>query len=439
VTPIDFIIVTALPEERDAVLSKLPGYKKLPPSDEDVRVYYWCELNIAFPDDSNGVYQIVVLPLPGMGRVKASNATKDAIHRWKPRHVLLVGIAGGMSKNGAALGDVLVSEQIVDYELQKNYDDREEPRYEVHRAHAGLLARAQNCVEDWVNLIQTKRPKKGKPQALFGPIATGDKVDARGDFLAKHGRSWPKVIGIEMESGGVASASFDSAKPPGFFMVRSVSDLADGDKDSRRVTSWRSYACDVAASYAISLLKSGPVPIKKRGSRKPGTTRDSSAKVGRPPRPASNLLQNWDLFEPELQDALALAYNQSLREGSRTIQTRYLFAAMIKLNPKPLNRLFKILPPESLPSAIKVRNTSKKRVLEDKVNFSACVIDSLQHMSPRATPRRKLSSEDVFVDIAKHGHGTSVARMRQHGVSARKIDQYVKQLHWQVLKRDRSS
>ena len=38
--PVDFVIVTALEEERDAVLDKLPGYQRLTPTEEDIRVYY---------------------------------------------------------------------------------------------------------------------------------------------------------------------------------------------------------------------------------------------------------------------------------------------------------------------------------------------------------------------------------------------------------------
>ncbi len=59
------------------------------------------------------------MPLLGMGRVEATAATSDAIRKWNPRYVVLVGIAGGVAGRGVQLGDVLVSSQIVDYELQK--------------------------------------------------------------------------------------------------------------------------------------------------------------------------------------------------------------------------------------------------------------------------------------------------------------------------------
>jgi hypothetical protein len=44
-------------------------------------------------------------------------------------------------------------------------------------------------------------------------------------------------------------------------MVRGVSDLADAAKDSDVVDRWRAYACEVAAAYAIGLLRSGPIPL----------------------------------------------------------------------------------------------------------------------------------------------------------------------------------
>lgn len=260
--PTDFVIVTALEEERDAVLSKLPGYRKLAPSDDDVRVYYSADLPVTFADGSRGVYRVVVMPLLGMGRVQATVATADAIRRWRPRYVLLVGIAGGVAAKEVKLGDILVSDQIVDYELQKLTSKGAQVRWEVHRADARLIGAARNFSgADWQALLTTKRPDEGAPKHHIGPIASGDKVIALGKVLAKYRKVWPAIIGVEMEAAGVATATFQAAKLPGFFMVRGVSDLADEDKNSAGVQNWRIYACDIAASYAIALLKSGPVVL----------------------------------------------------------------------------------------------------------------------------------------------------------------------------------
>jgi len=70
---VDFVIITALEEERDAVLNKLPKYEKVAPSETDIRVYFRALLPVTYPDGSAHSYSIIVLCLLGMGRVEALN------------------------------------------------------------------------------------------------------------------------------------------------------------------------------------------------------------------------------------------------------------------------------------------------------------------------------------------------------------------------------
>ena len=94
-------------------------------------------------------------PLLGMGRVEAANAAGDAIRRWRPRYILLVGVAGGMAKAGVGLGDVLISDQIVDYELQKSTMDKKAIRWQVHRVDPRLLGARKNVIGDeWQQLLE---------------------------------------------------------------------------------------------------------------------------------------------------------------------------------------------------------------------------------------------------------------------------------------------
>lgn len=262
---IDFVLVTALAEERDAVLDKLPGYRKLPPSNDDIRTYFEAELPVTFPDGSTGFYNIIVMTLLGMGRVQAVTATADAIHQWHPRYVLLVGIAGGLVASKVVIGDLLISDQVVDYELQKITPQGSQIRWEVHRADPRLLNACNNLLGDsWLGEIKSARPSSGKSQRHTGSIASGDKVVAFGEVLAKYRDMWPKLIGVEMEASGVATAVFQSSERPGFFMVRGVSDLADENKDIADVEKWRLYACDAAASFVAALLKNGPIPLQQK-------------------------------------------------------------------------------------------------------------------------------------------------------------------------------
>jgi len=48
-------------------------------------------------------------------------------------------------------------------------------------------------------------------------------------------------------------------------MTWGVSDLADGEDDAGTKKVWRAHACQVAAAYAIGLLRDGPVTAGLRG------------------------------------------------------------------------------------------------------------------------------------------------------------------------------
>ena len=262
----DFVIITPLEEERDAILEKLNKVctcKKLDPSKNDIRTYYWSNLPVTSPEGNKGNYGVVVMPLLGMGRPEASAATVDAIRRWCPRYIILVGIAGGNFERNIKLGDILAPGQIVDYELQKLTSDGPEVRWQVYPTDQRLLGAVQNFTDSnaWQELMTIKRPSNGLSQCYHqGSVASGDKVDAVRQVFTKYQKIWRKLLGIEMEAGGVETATIQAAHPPGFFMIRGVSDLADEEKDSEEVKKWRLYACDVAAAYTIALLRSGPVP-----------------------------------------------------------------------------------------------------------------------------------------------------------------------------------
>jgi nucleoside phosphorylase len=194
-----------------------------------------------------------------MGRAETALVTADAIRRWQPRYVLLIGIAGGVSK-GVELGDVLVAEQFVDYELQKITGTGAQVRYQSFRSDARLYGATQH-LSGWKSSIREPRPIAGEPRCHFGVVLTGDKVQSAQDSLKPYLSDWPKLIGVEMEVGGAAAAAWEAPSKPGVLMVRGVSDLADENKGSSRIEMWRPYACDVAAAYAVALLRSGIVPL----------------------------------------------------------------------------------------------------------------------------------------------------------------------------------
>lgn len=261
---IDFLIITPLQEECDAFLGKLTNAEQLTATEEDILVYWRATIDGMLPGGQSIIYSIIVLPLLQMGRSNAALATADAIRRWEPRVVMLCGIAGGLSKNGIQLGDVLIANQIVDYEERKRTPDDEEIRWQMYWSDDRLLLAAANLkASEWHPLVTAKRPNQRSPQVHTGPICTGDKVITAESWRQFQQDVRSRLIGVEMEASGVMQAPYQAAlgQAP-MFMVCGVSDLADPKKEPRQRQVWRSYACDVAAAFTVGLIRSGPIPMR---------------------------------------------------------------------------------------------------------------------------------------------------------------------------------
>jgi nucleoside phosphorylase len=84
-------------------------------------------------------------------------------------------------------------------------------------------------------------------------------VVANDDIIKEYRDDWPKLVGIEMEAGGIAAGLHNTMDRPEFLMIKAVSDYGK-DKHDAAVKPWRPYACDVAASFAAQIIRSGTGP-----------------------------------------------------------------------------------------------------------------------------------------------------------------------------------
>ena len=256
---VDFLIITALPEERDAVLGQLPDHQKVQKA--DFLTYYRATLETDSGSDQENPI-VAMTMLTQMGNTSAAAHTTQCIQHLNPYYVLMVGIAGGI-KNKVNLGDVVVSNKIIYYEHTKETPSGSEQRIEVESVDRLLLERAMNREINWYTLIQAERPTSPNiaevPQVYFAPIASGEKVIADDDSVSKLTQLAPKIAAIEMESFGVAIAAAKSEHRPRFIAIRGISDYADDAKND----DWHEYAADSAASFALELLRSGAIPIRQ--------------------------------------------------------------------------------------------------------------------------------------------------------------------------------
>jgi len=256
--PIDFLIVTALPEERDAILHLLEDYQQVR-IDESV-VCYMCTL----PAKSQEChYRIAVTQLCQVGNIEAGIHATRAIVALKPSHVLMVGIAAGV-KDRVSLGDVIVPTLVLYYEQAKQKPNGLEHRPVSLPVDHSLLHSAQNYIGmDWHELIAVRNFRGNSDESVssvmptvhFGPFAAGEKVIAAQRSVDELLHLHPKLVGIDMESYGVALAANTAPTRPGFLAIRGVSDFANEEKND----DWHGRASANAAAFTIGFLHSGPV------------------------------------------------------------------------------------------------------------------------------------------------------------------------------------
>jgi len=253
---VDFAIITALEKEAKAIVRRLENHTVKRFEDRDIRTYHCGTVPI---QDTDRAYRVVVVLLPSMGEIPAAVAVTDAVTCWKPRFVLMVGIAGGIPQDDLDLGDVVVADQIVGYEYGKVTDEGIKPRDRVYPVSALLLDRVRNFWdESWTGEVNVPRPgNAARPvsKLFVGPIASGNKVIASTGFRQQLKTRWPKLIALEMEGEGVFAAVFDRPQIRNALVIRGICDMAD----ERKSDEWQEYAADAAAAFAVSFLRSGPV------------------------------------------------------------------------------------------------------------------------------------------------------------------------------------
>jgi tetratricopeptide (TPR) repeat protein/nucleoside phosphorylase len=250
--PVDVVVITALEEERDAFLSKVRA-RKLDKEAGDIHTYYVSAIRTRRRDRSE--YKLIVTCLLSMGPINAAVQAVTIVNRWRPRFVLLVGITCGI-RGEVTYGDVLVASQVADYTLGKQLDGQREIRWEVFPCGPSLLDSSNNLGK-WQYTIGVPRPEPGTAKRHKGVIASGGDVISDDLIIATYSKSWPKLIGVEMEAGGVAAGLHQTSDRPEFLMIKGVSDFGK-DKHDPQVKPWRNYARHAAAAFALSLIKSGP-------------------------------------------------------------------------------------------------------------------------------------------------------------------------------------
>lgn len=236
-------LLTALPKEFDAIVQARPGWREQMTSRS--ALLRKSKLTI-------GDLDVVAACAMGMGQTDAAIGASELVRESAPDLLVLVGICAGISPD-VQLGDVCVSEQVVDYELAKLTPARSEIRWDAFRSPAPLVADLRRYASnEWVPPRYDAPPGPDyEASAHIGTILSGNKVVADDAFVSSLRETWRRAVAFEMESAGVAR-QVDRTNGPPFVMVKSVCDKGDSAKGD----DWQQRAADTAANFVLGYLES---------------------------------------------------------------------------------------------------------------------------------------------------------------------------------------
>ena len=204
------------------------------------RMYDWEEIRL--PGDDQIYYQavhagrtMIAARQDEMGMTAAATLTMKVIQHFRPKYVIMPGIAAGtLEESGDAqmYGDVVLANMVWNYSNGK-YVPKD--RASIVFGEVGFLPRPTVVKMDKDLLTYFQRAiqsPKNETHVHIGAMASGSTVVANRAILDKQIKGqFEETKGLEMEGYGVAYAASHATEPrPKAIIAKSVCDFADSRK-----------------------------------------------------------------------------------------------------------------------------------------------------------------------------------------------------------------
>ena len=196
-------------------------------------------------------YSLVHAKISEMGMPAAAATAMKVIFTFRPRYIIMVGIAAGVAKTefeDQMYGDVVLPDVVWNYSAGKFVSP---DKAEIVYGDLGFLPRStsESIPEEIVPYLKKAVESPENPcHAYIGPMACGSTVVASRELLEKQVYSqYHQTAGLDMESYAVVYAANHSSDPkPTPIIVKSVCDFADSAKsdDYQRFAAYSS--CEFA-------------------------------------------------------------------------------------------------------------------------------------------------------------------------------------------------
>ncbi|TCD11588.1 response regulator [Pedobacter frigidisoli] len=250
----DIAIITALDKELKKVLSLDWKFKAHPMANDQTGFY------IGQFEKGNKTIRIVAACTPQMGMCAASTLSMKLIHHFRPRYIIMSGIAAGI-KGEVNLGDIMIAEEIWDASSGKIKGDKEkgnlflpDPKHKTLNEDIKELLLDIKRNRKYIDKIRENYPSTPPATALnihIGPMASVPAVIQSNQEIDRIKAQSRKLIGVEMESYGVFYSAAHAQKPkPLAISIKSACDFANEEKED----SVQDYAAYTSASFMYDLV-----------------------------------------------------------------------------------------------------------------------------------------------------------------------------------------
>lgn len=239
--PVDVVLQLAVADEKRRAYQVLNLREE---KDEYLKEYNLSYQETTIKGDARD-YHVVVVTQTTMGMTDASRTTTAAILAFRPRLIVMTGICAGL-KEKTSLCDLIAVKNTFDYSFGKLFIDKLEHRPEplainpglTNFVNANLLNNAESIFVEINNNYHGDAPSGCRIH--FASMGSGPwVVDNPSVFSEIRDHIVGNCISLDMEAYGVAAAAHQLRTP--WFILKSVQDYADGEKNSAETKS-RAYA-----------------------------------------------------------------------------------------------------------------------------------------------------------------------------------------------------
>lgn len=226
-----------------------------------------------FPDDDQ-IYDVATFERDGrehtlvhakigeMGMTAAAATAMKVIYTFRPRYLIMVGIAAGVARSELEeqmYGDVIVADSVWNYSAGKFVSP---DQAEIVYGSIGFLPRSttEKIPEEIMPYLRKAAKSEENPCHVYiGPMACGSTVVASRELLEKQVYTqYRHTAGLDMESYAVVYAANHASDPrPAPIVIKSVCDFADSEKsdDYQRFAAYSS--CEFAQFLYEKILPMG--------------------------------------------------------------------------------------------------------------------------------------------------------------------------------------